>query len=406
MIECSAQYLVTLLVTDTFLAKLLASIGISDSLTGIISSFVSLAFMVQLLSVFLVKLKFNAKTLVIFFDTVSIFFFMLLYLIPFFSISTGAKSILVMICIVIAYAANALIFPISFKWANSYVNPAKRASYSASKEILSLFSGMIFSIVMGYAIDQYEKCGKLNAGFLFLAITILALNICNFVCYWLIKKDTVIQETEEKESFLTVLKHIMSNKKFRSIIVQAILLNIASGFTIGFIGVFKMKNLMMSVLMVQVVNVIANLFRICVSKPIGRFSDKYSFEKGYKLGLYLAAGAYLAIVFTTRSTWFLIIIHTVLYSCSMAGTNQNAYNITYNYVEDKYITQAMAFKFSVSGIFGFGTSILAGKILSCIQAGEIQFCGIQIYGQQILAAFSFLVILVTIFYTDVVIEKN
>ena len=76
MAQCAFEYFISLLVTDAFLAKLLAYIGISDSLIGIISSFISMAFVIQLMSIFLMRLKVSTKKLVMIFDTLSIFFFM------------------------------------------------------------------------------------------------------------------------------------------------------------------------------------------------------------------------------------------------------------------------------------------------------------------------------------------
>lgn len=71
MTQCTVEYFVSCLVADAFLAKLLTHLGFSDALTGIISSFVTLAFMFQLLSVFLVKKMRNTKRTVIFFDSLS-----------------------------------------------------------------------------------------------------------------------------------------------------------------------------------------------------------------------------------------------------------------------------------------------------------------------------------------------
>ena len=51
-IQCVTEYLVTLLVADAFLAKLLKQIGLSDSSIGIVSSLMSLAFLVQLCTIF------------------------------------------------------------------------------------------------------------------------------------------------------------------------------------------------------------------------------------------------------------------------------------------------------------------------------------------------------------------
>lgn len=63
MAQSSFEYFVSILVADAFLAKLLSSIGISDFLIGIISSFISLAFAIQILSIFLIRAKISRKNL-------------------------------------------------------------------------------------------------------------------------------------------------------------------------------------------------------------------------------------------------------------------------------------------------------------------------------------------------------
>ena len=54
--------------------------------------------------------------------------------------------------------------------------------------MISLFTGIIFTAVIGYIIDRYEGIGNLDGGFLFIAISIFILNICNFICLMVIKK--------------------------------------------------------------------------------------------------------------------------------------------------------------------------------------------------------------------------
>lgn len=143
-----------------------------------------------------------------------------------------------------------------------------------------------------------------------------------------------------------------------------------------------------------------------ISKPFGRYSDRTSYARGFKLGVILISTAFLINIFTTRSTWFFIIIYSVLYNCSVAGTNQNSFNITYSYVDSKYITQAMAIKNCIGGLCGFFTSIVAGKILSSVQANGNRVLGIAMNGQQLLSAISFVLCIVLIIYIKTVIEKQ
>ena len=163
---------------------------------------------------------------------------------------------------------------------------------------------------------------------------------------------------------------------------------------------------MMSMLLIQIINVVANFARMLISKPIAKYSDKFSYAKGMQLGLMISAAGYLAIVFTTKATWFLMIVYVVLHNCSLAGTNQNSFNIAYSYVDSKYITQAMAIKNSIGGICGFFASLAGGKILSVIQANGNTLFGMPVYGQQVLALISVVMLVVAIIYIRKVIAKQ
>ena len=100
------------------------------------------------------------------------------------------------------------------------------------------------------------------------------------------------------------------------------------------------------------------------------------------------------------------ILYTIFYSCSLAGTNQNSFNISYSYVDSKYITQAMAIKNSIGGICGFGASILGGKILEVIQKNGNSIFGLHIYGQQVLGGISLFILIGTIIFMNKVIVKQ
>ncbi len=405
--QCAFEYFIALLVADAFLAKLLTALGIGDNLIGIISSFVSLAFVFQLLSIFLVKAKTSTKKIVMICDTVSICFFMLVYLVPFFPVDGEVKKILVVVSIMIAYAIKYLISSMLFKWANSHVEPSLRAVYSANKEVISLIAGIVFTAVFGYIIDSFESIGNLNGAFLFISMSILVINICNFVCLKLIKSES--QEAQEEEASLSVkdvMKNTFANKNFRNVIFMESLQKFAVYFTVGFMGVYKTKELAISVFIIQLINIVANAARMLLSKPFAMYSDKKSFAKGMELGLCFAAAAFFINIFTTPGTWWLVILFTVLYNVSLAGTNQNSFNIAYSYVPLTCITQAMAIKNSISGLCGFMASIVGGIVLDAIQKNGNMILGLQINAQQLLSAVSFVLIVTAVLFIHLVIAKQ
>ena len=404
--QCTFEYLVTLLVADAFLAKLLGSLGIEDSVVGIISSFISLAFTIQILSIFLYKWKIGSKKLVMIFYPISQALFLGLYIIPFLPIKETALKVVVMSFILIAYACQYLVYNVIFKWANSYVEADKRASYSATKEIISLGTGIIFTAAVGFFFDKFEAAGRINDGFMMIAILAFIISVCNIVCLCCIKKEDDREVKQSKKNFAHILSNTVGNKNFRSIILLTVIWEMAKYFTVGFLGTYKTNDLLISVFVVQIINMLGNVMRMLVSKSFGRFSDRHSFAVGMELALGIAAIGFFVNIFTTPKTWYLIAIYTILYSVSMAGLNQNSFNIVYSYVNADYITEAMAIKNCIGGLCGFGASLIASQIIKYVQANGNTLFGFRIYGQQILSVISFVLTVSALLLTFLVIDKQ
>jgi len=407
MIQCTIEYFVSLLVADAFLAKLLSYIGISDSLVGIISSFVSLAFLFQLLSIALVKVMKNTKRTVITFDTISQTFFMGIYAVPFIPVSQVVKTVIVILMLLVAYVFKYLVIGIYFKWANSFVSPDKRGVYSATKEMISLITGIFFTLAIGYVVDQYTEGGNIEGSFVFLGVMLLILNVANFISLVLISRDrTDGLPKESATSFKTVAKKTLGNRNFVNVIILNLLYDVGRFASMGFMGIYKTKELALTVGFVQVINMIACFARIVISRPFGRFSDKTSYATGINLALVIAALSFGINMFTTPGTWWIIIVFTVLNTVSIAGLNQNMYNICYSYVESDYIVQAMAIKNSIGGIAGFFASLGAAKLLGYIQSKGNMLFGIHMYGQQFLSAISFIIMIIAVVFCHKVVRKQ
>jgi len=367
ILSSAFAYFVSLIVTDAYLAKMLSHQGISDAMIGIISSFVSLAFLFQLSAIFLVDRVKNTKKTVIILDSVFQVMHIFLYTIPFLPIGKTAKTVIIISSILFGYLCKYAVSSMLFKWANSYVEPSKRARYSANKEMISLITGMVFTAVVGFVIDKYENIGNIKGGFLFIAIAIFILSIANFISLLLIKKDTAPKEIQKTKSFDEIMKNTLGNKNFINVIILTVLWDSARYTTLGFMGIYKTKDLMLTVGTVQLINIVGNLFRFFLSKPIGRYSDKTSFTKGFKLALWIAAAGFLINSFSSPGMVWCVVIFTVLNAVSLAGTNQNSMNIVYSYVDAEYFVHATAIKNSIGGVCGFLTSVGAGKLLEIVQ---------------------------------------
>ncbi len=408
IMECTFEYFVSILVTEAFLARLLTSIGISDALIGVISSFVSLAFLCQLFSIFVVQHIRNVKRFAIIFHGLSRLFFMSLYLIPFLPFAYQYKEILVIVCVISAYFGNYFVASMLYKWCNSHVHPEHRAIFSASKEMISLITGIVVSLGAGYIIDRFDSLNNLEGGFIFCAVAIFIFSLCDLICLFLVKKDEPPKVKEPPVPFREVLKNTLGNRNFRNVVILSVMWNVAAYTTTGFLGTYKINphELAFSVGAVQIINLVGNMGRFFVSRPFGRYSDRTSFARGMKLAMMFAALSFATLIFVTPSTRYLIVVQALLYRICLAGSNQNMMNITYSYVDSRYFVQATAIKNSISGLCGFGASLIGSRILAWVQARGNTVFGIPMYGQQLLGLLSCALTVCIILFLHFVIQKQ
>jgi len=101
LLEAAFEYLISLLVHGSFLATLTKELNISDSLTGILSSIISLGCLFQLLSLSIRRTK--VKKFVIIFSILNQVLFMLLYVIPLTNFKNNTKILLFVLIIISAY---------------------------------------------------------------------------------------------------------------------------------------------------------------------------------------------------------------------------------------------------------------------------------------------------------------
>lgn len=405
-LQATLEYLITLMVTDAFLAKILTHLGISDSVIGIIATFISLAMVIQLGSLFISGTGPRSRIPVTVCSTVSQVLFAFVYVIPFLPIAASIKKMLAVVFILVAFAAMYVVWPVMYRWAYKFVSPDKRASFSATKEMLSLGLGIAFTLVMGRVIDRFEGLGNISGAFLLIAVSMAVISVCNFACLMFMKSEPAEESRKDKRSFADVVRNTFGNKGFNSCVLAVSVWEFARFFQLGFMGTFKTKDLLISVSAIQVINMVGYGARILLSKPVAKFSDKYGYCAGFRLGLVIASLAFFVNMFTTKETWFFVVIYTVLHQLCYVGINSNSYNILYSYVDNSYISEALAIKNCIAGVSGFAAALIAGKILSFVQANGNTFLGVPMYGQQLLSAVSFVLSVIVLAYVKIVLSKQ
>ena len=174
ILQADFEYFISLLVAGSFLAAVTAQLGISDSLTGVISAIISLGQAFQLLSIFMRK---NIKRRVVLFSVMNQLVFMCLYVIPLTGLPPGWKTALFIGAVTLAYFLYNIVHPKKIDWLMSMVEDGSRGRYTSVKEMVSLLTGMVFSYVMGSMSDYYRGIGQIRKSFAICAGVILVLTV-------------------------------------------------------------------------------------------------------------------------------------------------------------------------------------------------------------------------------------
>lgn len=403
IIEATIEYFISIAVGTVYLAKLTASIGISDSLTGILTSFVSLGCGFQLIAIFLSHKK-PVKPWVTILHIISQVLFACLYFVPLFNFSRFTKTLLFVLILLAAHIIHNIINSPKINWFMSLVDDRKRGRFTANKEIASLIGGMLFSYFMGWLIDYFEDKGEIRTAFVLGGITLIGLMVLHSLT--LIFSKEKVEKTKEEKPVLLEIKGLFKNKTLLKVILVPVLWNVASYSLLPFMGTYQTKELGFTTTFASVIIIIGSLVRVLSSRPMGKFADKFSFSNMLLICFGCEIVAFLVAMFISPSNGqVLYTLYYILYMIGMAGINSSLINLIYDYVDTSQRTSALALMQTLSGTAGFLTTLIMSALVSKIQENSNLVFGRTIYAQQILALVSLSIVVVLIVYMITVIKK-
>lgn len=403
ILEAMFEHFIALLTSGAYIAKLSTSIGVSDGITGILTAFVSLGGTFQIVAIFLAQ-KRPVKRWVTFLHTLNQLAFTLVYITPFFPLSTAGKTILFILFLLLGNIVNSIVNSPKQTWFMSLIDDEKRGRFTANKEIISLIGGMTFTFIIGLVIDKFELSGNLNGAFIFCAIAIFVLTALHTATLVFSKEKPI--ENTKKIPLSQSVKGVFKNKNLWKIIVVICLWDIANYSTVPFLGTYQIKELGFSMTFVSVLSIIYSIARALVSKPLGRYADKRSFRAMLTVCFAIHLLAFIFGMFTIPSNGKIFFTaYYTLYAIAMGGINSASINLVYDYVEKEQRMSAFALSKSISGIVGFLTTLAMRPLVDYIQAQGNTFLGIHVYAQQLLCVFAFIVMSFSVLYLNTVVKK-
>ena len=403
ILEATFEYFISLLVAGAYLAKITTALGISDSLTGILTSFVSLGCGFQIFAIFLAN-KRPVKRWVTILHSINQLLFALIYLVPFIKISKTSKIILFITFLLIAHIINNIVNSPKINWFMSLVSDKKRGRFTATKEMVSLIGGMIFSLAMGFIIDYFEGIGNLNGAFIVCGLSVFGLMLLHSATLICSKEKS--SNEKEKVSSKQLISELLKDKNLFKVILISVLWNIVNYSAIPFYGSYQIKELGFSMRFISILSVAYAIVRTIFSKPMGAFADKRSFASMLNICFFIMLVGFIVNIFTVPANGK--IFYTFYYmmnAIAMAGINSATINLIYDYVDKEKRIGALALKSTLAGFAGFFTTLIVSPLVSYIQKNGNSFLGFNIYAQQVVSAIAVILLTILIVYLNLVVRK-
>lgn len=402
ILEAALEYFISLLVTGAYLAKITSAIGMSDTLTGILTSFVSLGFGFQIIAVFLAN-KRPVKRWVTLLHCLNQLAFALIYFIPLAPISHEMKNFLFVAFLLIGYILTNVVNSPKINWFMSLVEDKRRGAFTANKEMVSLIGGMIFSFSMGYVIDNLESAGNINGAFVVCGVSIFILMLLHSATLIFSKEKHV--EANEVCSVKQLLKELLTDKNLFKVILVSVLWSVVNYASTPFYGSYQIKELGFTMTFVSILSAAYAIVRTIFSRPMGKFADKYSFAKMLNICFSIALAGFIVNIFTVPANGkVLYTVYYMLYAVAMAGINSATINLIYDYVDKEKRTGALALKSTICGFAGFFTTLIVSPLVSYIQRNGNRLFGINIYAQQIVSVISSILLVVLLVYMNTTVK--
>ncbi len=406
VIDAALEYFVSIITAGAYLAKLTSTLGIPDSLTGILSAFISLGGAMSLFSVLVTRRK-PIKRKVLILQLLCQIFFVLLFSTPLFGIRNEIATLIFCIVFLGGYALYNIIFTVKADWYLGLVDKSIRGRFTALAQNTALGTGMLFSLCMGYVVDYFDA--KENTrGFLITATVLLAvIGILRVLTVILSREKPYSSEETKEESFFTQFKSLISNKRFVVLIIYFSLYSIMRYCAIPFFGTYQIKELGFSMLYVSVIGIVHSVSRIVGTFIFGKLGDK----RGLNTVLYATCiinslSMLLAIFIVPENGVWLYLIFDVLNAMAIGSISICHVNSLLEVAKPNERSAAVAIKYSVSGLVGFLATLAFSPLVDRIQSNGNTLFGIEGYAQQFMSIISFALSLVLFAFTAIFIAKK
>ncbi|MBE6532559.1 MAG: MFS transporter [Ruminococcaceae bacterium] len=396
IISVALTYFIQILNGGAYFAKLTTSLGISDGLTAVLTTFNMLSFVFQLVSIPLAA-KSTAKSWVVPFSFLSTASLAFIYLVPTLRINKHVALIIVG-ALLLSKATISIVTPLKMNWFFSMVDNSERSVFQAVVSLVSSITGTVFTLGLGAFYDYFDKNQRLEQAFLFVSVGIFVMALLDMLLMLLSKEKP--KKNEEKSKIREHVNFLFHDKPFRKMLILYGLWHCATFVIIPFTGTYQIKELGFSLGYVSVITSVTNVFQILVLFALTKVSKRYSNTQIFGAAWPVAIAAFFILAVSNRDNGHITYLLYMLLHALYAQMHTVSYNnMIYDIVPMDKRVAAFSVVNVVVGIASFLTTLLVSPLYDYVQQQRIFLFGKEIYAQQIASLVCTLsVILLSVYY--------
>ena len=405
IIQAAVEYFIAMLVGGAYLAKVTEAVGMSDDVTAVLTSLVSLGVGFQLVALFIPRRR-TVKSWITPCMLAYQLIFTFIYIIPLFDLTKETKMLIMFATLLVGHIIQNIAYSPKINWLMGLVDENKRGSFTAVKEIVSLASGMAYTFVIGLVIDHFEEMGDMNGAFIACSIILFSLTVIHTLVLVFTKEKPIDVSPSDTCSIRSQIKDAITDKNLWKVLPVSILWAVATYSSTPFYGTYQNKELGFTMTFVATISAVSALARALVSVPLGKFADKHSFTKMLNICFCIAGLAFFVNIFTAPANGkILYFVYSILYSVSLAGINSSAINLIYDATPRIRRTGALAIRGALVGFVGFFSTLAVRPLVKYIQDNGSTVFGISVYAQQVVSIIAFVLVIVVIIYLNTVLKR-
>ena len=391
IIEAMVENFITILTSGAFLATLTKHLGVSDSMTAILSSITALSGLFQIIAVFVAH-KTPVKRWVVPLQLLTHLLLCGLYLIPVIGFEKHA-SLLFFIFIIGANAIKSIKSSVKINWFYSMVKLENQGNFSAILTAVSVVGAIFFSLGASFVFDSFIDAGNTRGAFTVITVTILVLIVLDIIPLILSKEKA--ESRKRAPSPFSSLKGILSNPNFRILLILGVTQSLASGIAPPFLSTYQINELGFSLSFIAIIDTVVNIVWVCALLIFGKVSKSLPYATIMHISAFIHAISYAILIFVMPGngmiTFTLYRIFMIIQGSASAVSSRS---LLFELVEPDNRASALAIYTMLTGVFSFLITLSVTPIFNSLQLSPIVLFGIELYAQQALAIASFAIMLV------------